>query len=63
MPVSYTDPPYGPSLPRRYLGLGTIKEITAKLGMKPDARPNNRRTRPVPYVLQGAIEAEYNRMK
>ena len=40
-----------------------MKEITANLEMKPDARPKNLRVRPLPYVLEGAIEAEYNRME
>lgn len=63
MPVSDTDLPYSPSLPRRFLGLETIEEITAKLEMKPDAHRKNRRARPLPYVLQEAIKAEYNLME
>ena len=44
-------------------GLGTVKGITAKLEMKPDARPKFCKARPVPYALQEAVEAEYNRLE
>ena len=44
-------------------GLGTVKGITAKLEMKPNARPNFCKARPVPYALQEAVEAEYNRLE
>ena len=44
-------------------GLGTVKGITAKLEMKPDARPKFCKARPVPYALQQAVEAEYNRLE
>ena len=44
-------------------GLGTVKGITAKLEMKPDARPRFCKARPVPYALQEAVEAEYNRLE
>ena len=42
------------------LGLRTIKEITVKLEMKAEAQPKFYKARPVPYTLQGAVEAEYN---
>ena len=45
------------------LGLGTVKGITAKLEMKPDARPKFCKARPVPYARQEAVEAEYNRLE
>ena len=41
-------------------GLGTVKGITAKLEMKPDACPKFCKARPVPYALQEVVEAEYN---
>ena len=44
-------------------GLGTVKGITAKLEMKPDAHPKFCKARPVPYALQEAVEAEYNRLE
>ena len=44
-------------------GLGTVKGILAKLEMKPDARPKFCKARPVPYALQEAVEAEYNRLE
>ena len=44
-------------------GLGTVKGITAKLEMKPDARPKFCKARPVSYALQEAVEAEYNRLE
>ena len=44
-------------------GLGTVKGITAKLEMKPNARPKFCKVRPVPYALQEAVEAEYNRLE
>ena len=44
-------------------GLGTLKGITAKLEMKPDARPRFCKARAVPYALQEAVEAEYNRLE
>ena len=44
-------------------GLGTVKGITAKLEMKPDARPKFCKARPVPYALQEAVEAEYKRLE
>ena len=44
-------------------GLGTVKGITAKLEMKPDARPKFCKARPVPYARQEAVEAEYNRLE
>ena len=44
-------------------GLGTIKEITAKLEMKPDAQPRFWKARPVPYALQETVEAEYSRLE
>ena len=44
-------------------GLGTVKGITAKLEIKPDARPKFCKARPVPYDLQQAVEAEYNRLE
>ena len=44
-------------------GLGTVKGITAKLEMKPDARPKFCKARPVPYAVQEAVEAEYNRLE
>ena len=44
-------------------GLGTVKGITAKLEMKPDARPKFCKARPVPYTLQEAVEAEHNRLE
>ena len=43
-------------------GLGTVKGITAKLEMKPDVRPKFCKARPVPYALQEAVAAEYNRL-
>lgn len=44
-------------------GLGTIQGITAKLEMKPDAQPKFCKARPVPYVLQEAVDAEYHRLE
>ena len=44
-------------------GLGTIRGITAKLEMKTDAQPKFYKARPVPYALQEAVEAEYNRLE
>ena len=44
-------------------GLGTIKGITAKLEMKAEAQPRFYKARPVPYALQEAVEAEYNRLE
>ena len=44
-------------------GLGTVKGITAKLEMKPDARPKFCKARLVPYALQEAVEAEYGRLE
>ena len=44
-------------------GLGTVKGITAKLEMKPAARPKFCKARRVPYALQEAVEAEYNRLE
>ena len=44
-------------------GLGTVKGITAKLEMKPVARPKFCKARPVPDALQEAFEAEYNRLE
>ena len=43
--------------------LGTIKGITAKLEMKAEAQPRFYKARPVPYALQEAVEAEYNRLE
>ena len=43
-------------------GLRTVKGMTAKLEMKPDARPKFCKARLVPYALQKAVEAEYNRL-
>ena len=42
-------------------GVGTIKGITAKLQMKPNAQPKFCKALPVPYALQWAVEAEYHR--
>ena len=44
-------------------GLGTIKGITAKLEMKPNAQPKFCKAHPVPYDLQEAVEAEYHRLE
>ena len=44
-------------------GLGTIKGITAKLEMKPNAQPKLCKAHPVPYDLQEAVEAEYHRLE
>ena len=44
-------------------GLGTIKGITAKLEMKSDAKLKFCKACPVPYALQEAVEAEYNRLE
>ena len=44
-------------------GLGTIKGITAKLKMKPDAQPKFCKACPVPYALQEAVDAEYHRLE
>ena len=44
-------------------GLGTVKGITAKLEMKPDARPKFCKARPVPFTLQEAVKTEYNRTR
>ena len=44
-------------------GLGTIKGITAKLEMKPDAQPRFCKTCPVPYALQKAVDAKYHRLE
>ena len=44
-------------------GLGTVKGITAKLEMKPDAPPKFCKAHPVPYALQEAVEAEYNHLE
>ena len=44
-------------------GLGTIRGITAKLEMKPDAQPKFCKARPVPYSLQEAVDAEYHRLE
>ena len=44
-------------------GLGTIKGITAKLEMKAEGQPKFYKARPVPYALQEAVEAEYNRLE
>ena len=44
-------------------GLGTVKGITAKLEMKPDARPKFCKARPVPSTLQEAVKTEYNRTR
>ena len=44
-------------------GLVTIKGITAKLEMKPNAQPKFCKARPVPYALQDALEAEYHRLQ
>ena len=41
-------------------GLGTIKGITAKLAMKPDAQPKFYKARSIPYALQEAVDAEYH---
>ena len=45
-------------------GLGTIKGITAKLEMKPDASDAKFcKARPVPYALQESVDAEYHRLE
>ena len=44
-------------------GLGPIKGITAKLEMKHDTHQKFCKARPVPYALQEAAEAEYNRLE
>ena len=44
-------------------GLGTVKGITAKLEMKPDACPKFSKACPVPFAIQEAVEAECNRLK
>ena len=44
-------------------GLGTVKGITAKLELEPDARPKFCKAFPVPYALQEAVEDEYNRLE
>ena len=44
-------------------GLGTVKGITAKLEMKPDAPPKFCKACPVLYALQEAVEAEYNHLE
>jgi len=43
--------------------LGTIKGIITKLEMKVEAQPKFSKARPVPYALQEAVEAEYNRLE
>ena len=44
-------------------GLCSIKGITPKLEMKPDAQPKFCRARPVPYALHEAVDAEYHRLE
>ena len=44
-------------------GLGTIRGITAKLEMKPNAQPKSCKAGPVPYALQEAVDAKYHRLE
>ena len=43
--------------------LGTVKGVTAKLHLKPDARPVYHKARSVPYALREAVDAELKRME
>ena len=44
-------------------GLETVRRITAKLEMKPDASPKFCKARHVPYAFQEAVEAECNHLE
>ncbi|KAL5459767.1 hypothetical protein EMCRGX_G033139 [Ephydatia muelleri] len=44
-------------------GLGMMKEITAKLKLKPGAVPQFHRARSVPFSLKGAVEQEIHRLE
>ena len=44
-------------------GLDTLKGITAKLEMKPDAQPKFGKVRPVLSALQEAVDAAYHRLE
>ena len=44
-------------------GLGMMKEITAKLKLKPRAVPQFHRARSVPFSLKGAVEQEIHRLE
>ena len=43
--------------------LGTVKGVTAKLYVDPDATPIFHKARPVPFALRGAVEDELTRLQ
>ena len=43
--------------------MGTMKNFTAKLNLKSDAKPKFYRPHPVPFSLRDSIDQELNRLK